>query len=141
MKRPESRRQDRSTGNSASTRATTQTPGAPKRVELHIEELVLNGFDPSECLPIGDALEHELTRLLAHHSAWSSVSTSVEIVNLHGGAFRVHPGARQTNVGIGIARAVHSAISTTPVVNRAHGLGPRIRGKAPCQGVSQGRTF
>lgn len=34
-------------------------------VVLHIDELVLHGFDPSDRHRIGDAVQHELVRLLA----------------------------------------------------------------------------
>ena len=37
----------------------------PREIEVHIEELVLHGFDPAARWQIGDAVEHELRGLLA----------------------------------------------------------------------------
>ncbi len=37
----------------------------PREIEVHIEELVLHGFDPRSRWAIGDALETELRGLLA----------------------------------------------------------------------------
>jgi len=41
------------------------SPIAPREIEVHIEELVLHGFDPNARWRIGDALETELRALLA----------------------------------------------------------------------------
>ena len=47
----------------------------PRKIEVHIEELVLNGFNPHERWQISDTLENELRRLLAEQGvprAWFS---------------------------------------------------------------------
>ncbi len=37
----------------------------PRDIEVHIEELILHGFEPANRWQIGDALERELHKLLA----------------------------------------------------------------------------
>ena len=37
----------------------------PREIEVHIEELILHGFEPSNRWRIGDALQEELQGLLA----------------------------------------------------------------------------
>ena len=50
-------------------------PPTPRQIEVHIEELVLHGFDPRERWQISDTLENELHRLLVEQGvprAWFS---------------------------------------------------------------------
>ena len=44
-----------------------------KRIELHIEELVLHGFAPADRYRIGDTVQRELTRLLAEQGMPASL--------------------------------------------------------------------
>lgn len=47
----------------------------PREIEVHIEELILDGFEPAKRWRIGDALEKELRGLLAANgvpSLWLS---------------------------------------------------------------------
>jgi hypothetical protein len=37
----------------------------PANIQIHIDELVLHGFDPRDRHAIGDAVQAELTRLMA----------------------------------------------------------------------------
>jgi hypothetical protein len=79
-------------------------------MEVHIEELVLHGFNAGDRLSIGDAVEQELTRLLAEEHGLSGLSGPMSIERINGGAFKVAPGGRPAGVGAGVARAVHGAI-------------------------------
>jgi hypothetical protein len=79
-------------------------------VEVHIDELVLHGFDVADRFPIRDALERELTRLLAERGALSHLSGPMEIERMNGGSFKVSPGGRAAGVGAEVARAVHGAL-------------------------------
>lgn len=82
-------------------------------VEVHIEELVLHGFGAGDRFPISDAVEQELTRLLAEQDGRILPSSPFVIGQLNGGTFKVAPGGRAAGVGCGIARAVHGAFGTT----------------------------
>lgn len=77
-------------------------------VELHIEELVLTGFARSDRHRIGDAVEHELARLLGQNGLQGN-SAAVELVNA--GRFKVARGARAQEIGRQIAQTVYGNIA------------------------------
>jgi hypothetical protein len=58
----------------------------PRSIELHIEELVLRGFAPGDRYWIGEAVEQELTRLLADRGVPESLARGGEIASVDGGA-------------------------------------------------------
>ena len=76
-------------------------------IELHIDELVLHGFDPHQRHDVGDAVHAELARLLGEHGI--EITRGAEIPHLDGGSFALRPGAR--SAGEGIARKVHVALA------------------------------
>jgi hypothetical protein len=53
----------------------------PREIEVHIEELVLQGFVPGHRWRIGDALEHELLRLLEKKGLPGAWRTNPETLN------------------------------------------------------------
>jgi hypothetical protein len=75
-------------------------------IDLHIEELVLDGFAPGDRHRIGAALERELTRLLTEHGAPASWAGGGGVPRLDGGTFDAKPGARPERVGTQIAQSV-----------------------------------
>lgn len=93
---------------SESSRFSSQpSHGSKSSVELHIEELVLHGFAPSDRFRIGDALERELTRLFTEQGAPVAITHDVEIAHLNGGAINVQPGSNAEATGIQLARAIY----------------------------------
>ena len=78
----------------------------PKNIELNIEELVLHGFAPGDRYSIGEAVEQELTRLLADQGVPQSLERGREIGHVDGGAFEVAPDSRGQVVGAQVAKAV-----------------------------------
>jgi hypothetical protein len=80
-------------------------------VELHIEELILQGFVPAERARIGEALERELARLLAEEGLPGTVSRAGEISHMNGGTVTVLPGGKAEAVGAKVARAVYEGMS------------------------------
>ncbi len=82
----------------------------PKNIELNIEELVLHGFSPGDRHRIGEAVERELTRLLADQGVPQSLERGGEIVNMYGGAFEVAQGSRAQVVGAQVAKAVYGGL-------------------------------
>lgn len=75
-------------------------------IRLHIEELVLHGFDPRDRHAIGDAVRAELAAVLAEHPI--SKSAAVRVVD--GG--EVHAGSvREAKpIGHAVANAVRGGL-------------------------------
>lgn len=92
--------------------------GRAAAVEVHIEELLLHGFDPCDRFSIGDAVEQELTRLLAEQDGWTLPDCAREIERVNGRTFKVAPGG-PAGVGTEVARAVHGALGVAPPANSA----------------------
>ena len=82
----------------------------PKNIELNIDELVLHGFSPGDRYSIGEAVERELTRLLADRGVPQSLERGGEIANMDGGAFEVAQGSRAQVVGAQVAKAVYGRL-------------------------------
>ena len=82
----------------------------PKNIELNIEELVLHGFAPGDRYRIGEAVEQELTRLLADQGVPESLAQGGEVANVDGGAFEVATGSRADVVGAQVAKAVYGGL-------------------------------
>ena len=82
----------------------------PKKIELNIEELVLHGFSPGDRHDIGEAVELELTRLLADRGVPQSLERGREIANMDGGAFEVAQGLRAQVVGAQVAKVVYGGL-------------------------------
>lgn len=82
----------------------------PQSVELHIEELVLHGFAPGDRYAIGDAVQHEIARLLAEPGGAQLLGHSEELSHVDAGSFDVRPNAKPGTIGTQIAAAVHGRI-------------------------------
>jgi hypothetical protein len=84
-------------------------------IKLHIEELVLHSFAPNDRYAIADAVERELSRLLAEDFGNAGLPRS--LANNSGqprvdaGNFQVAPGAKANSIGAQIAQAVHGGIT------------------------------
>jgi len=83
----------------------------PPRIELHIEELVLHGFAPGDRHAIGDAVHHELTRLLVEQGLDTSSIASGERAHVNAGDVHVAPESRPQAVGAQVAQAVHRGVT------------------------------
>jgi hypothetical protein len=80
----------------------------PQAVELHIEELVLHGFARGDRLSIGDAVERELSRLIAEGGLAGS---SWEAEHVNAGGFKVAPNAKPRTIGTEIAGNIYRGIA------------------------------
>jgi len=78
-------------------------------VRLHVEELVLTGFDPSMRDAALRAFEAELTALIARSGVAGAAGAAVL-----SSAFTVPAGGGAAPIGAAIARAVHGAIVAAP---------------------------
>ena len=80
-------------------------------VDLHIDELVLDGFDPGDRYRIGAAVEAELARLFAERGVSPSLARGGELSSLDGGSFDVAPGTGPEGIGGQVAQAVHGGLN------------------------------
>jgi hypothetical protein len=82
----------------------------PRSIDLHIRELVLHGFSPSDRYRIGDAVRLELARLLGEQGVPAALTREREVTRLDVGAFELAPGAKAEVLGAGVARSVHGGL-------------------------------
>jgi hypothetical protein len=82
----------------------------PAAIQLHIEELILHGGDPADRHRIGDAVQRELTRLLAAGALPPAIRAGGDIPSLDGGSRRLAASSNGTAIGNQIARAVHEGL-------------------------------
>jgi hypothetical protein len=76
-------------------------------MELHIEELVLNGFTPGDRYVIGDAVEHELTHLLSEQGVPISLRLESATDEIRGATFNAAQNPKPRATGRQIAQAVY----------------------------------
>ena len=82
----------------------------PKNIELHIEELVLEGFEHVDKHRIAEAVERELTNLFTERGIPRSLADGGEISRLNGGAFQVALNSRPETIGAKVAQAVYGGL-------------------------------
>ena len=80
-------------------------------IDVHIEELVLEGFAPGDRYGIADAVQSELGRLLSEQGLPPAWEQGGEADSLDGGAFQVSPGSKAEGIGAQIAQAVHGGLA------------------------------
>ena len=83
----------------------------PGRVELHVEELVLHGFEPGDRYRVGDAVERELARLLAEHGVPGPLERGGQIERLDAGTLHLPSGAGGRTIGVHVARVVFGGLA------------------------------
>jgi len=79
-------------------------------IELHIEELVLDGFSPGDRHRIAEALHRELTRLPADSPMHASLAKSRETARLDDGSFHVAANSKSGAIGIQMAQPRHHGL-------------------------------
>ena len=84
----------------------------PENVDLHIEELVLHGFEPADHNRIGEAVQRELSRLFVEEGVPPSLARESGIDRVDGGAFEAQPGSGAEDIGALVARAVYGGLGT-----------------------------
>ena len=78
-------------------------------VELHIEELVLDGFARGQRYEIAEAIGRELERLLVERVP-QSLGRGADVDRLDAGVFEIKALARPDAVGAGIAQQVYGGM-------------------------------
>jgi hypothetical protein len=76
-------------------------------VSVEIEDLVISGWPRSAAYDIGDAIRHELTRLLSDRGVPSSLQRPVQIASVDAGAVTTMRNAQPGAIGTQIAGAVY----------------------------------
>ena len=79
-------------------------------IELHIEELVLDGFAPADRYRIGDMIERELSRLLSEGGVPPSRIANPGQAHLDAGAFNVASVSTPEQIGAQVAQAVYGGL-------------------------------
>jgi hypothetical protein len=97
-----------------------------RRLEVHIEELVLHGFAAADRRRIGDALQAELERQFSAQDLPTLDDKGISIARLACGVFRSVPGSPCQNIGADLARSLHRGLSQS--VARSQG-GPMSFGE------------
>ncbi|OPY54276.1 MAG: hypothetical protein A4E49_01095 [Methanosaeta sp. PtaU1.Bin112] len=80
------------------------------KVEIHIDELVLEGFLPEDRFRIGESLEKELSRLFQERGVPESLTAETQIDAIKSGSFEVAAGARAERIGRQVAGAVYGGM-------------------------------
>ncbi len=81
-----------------------------KNIELHIEELVLHGFEAGDRHSIGEAVERELSRLFTEQGVPPSLERGSRIDSLKGGDIKITPGSSAEVIGARVAQAVYGGL-------------------------------
>lgn len=87
--------------------------GQSRTIELFIDELILDGFAPSERYAIVEALERELTNLFTQNDFVSTEARSTDIDRLNAGQVHLRPQVTPDAVGEKVAGAVFSGIQAS----------------------------
>ena len=75
-------------------------------LHLHIEDLILHGFNASDRYRVADAVERELGRLLMDQLPKVTRQGDIEIEQVDAGRFSVRPGASARDIGGQVAQSV-----------------------------------
>jgi hypothetical protein len=81
------------------------------RLDLRIDELVLNGFKSVDHRRLGEALEGELTRLVRERGLPQGARHRHQADSVDGGTVTLRPEATAEAIGVAIARAVYGGLS------------------------------
>ena len=84
---------------------------SPRKLRLHIEELIVDGSIAGDRARIARAIEHELARLISAQGVPGILSSSGAVPRLDGGQIQVAPGSRPEAVGRQVARSVYRGLT------------------------------
>jgi len=77
-----------------------------KRIVLHIDSLVLRGFNHEDRHGIADGLQQELSRLFADPQAAQQLTASGDISRLRVGSVHIGRDAKPQHIGVRLARGI-----------------------------------
>ena len=85
-------------------------PNQKRNIELHIEELVLDGFQSQNKQHIASAVQQELHRLLSQGQLPQGLTRNNNIARLDGGTIQVEKHATSEITGHKIARKLYGGL-------------------------------
>lgn len=85
-------------------------PQQNRMIELHIDELILEGFPVSDPNRITSVVQQELHRLLSQGELPSRMKRNGDIERLDGGAIQIEPRTTPENTGVRIARSLYGGL-------------------------------
>ena len=80
-------------------------------IKLHIDSLVLQGFNSADRGRIVAAMQQELTRLLAERGVPPSLGQGDSVAQVDGGQFQITPGDRAGAIGSRVAQHVYKGLT------------------------------
>ncbi len=83
-------------------------------IELHINELVLYGFERGDRYRIGEALQQELLRQLSEQGLAQGLLQQGHAPRLDAGAIQLQQGDHAETIGRQVAQAVYASVSGEP---------------------------
>lgn len=89
---------------------SNMNPNQRRNVELHIEELVLDGFPSQDRNHIASVVQQELHRLLSQGELPQGMMRNNNIARLDGGTISVEPQATTESTGASIARNLYGGL-------------------------------
>jgi hypothetical protein len=81
-------------------------------IDLHIEELALDGFASTQRHAIAEAIQLNLTEMLSASRPPIGLNRSAEIESLSCGCFHMPAGSRADKVGTQVAQNVYRGLNT-----------------------------
>lgn len=89
---------------------STNTKHTPGRIEVEIEQLVLEGFDARDSARIRAAVERELGSLLMEEGAPGVERMGGSVAHIDAGSFQMGPLGNPEKVGTQIAARLHGRL-------------------------------
>lgn len=83
---------------------------SPCSINLHIEELVLDGFARSDRYRIAEGVQRELARLASRSGTLRSLGTPLTVEQVAGGTFTVKADSSPKQTASQIARAIYQGL-------------------------------
>ncbi len=83
----------------------------PQNIDLHIQELVLYGFDNPDSYYVRSAVERELARLFSERGVPSYLTRGRQVARLSGATFDVASGSEVDAIGSQVAQALYRGFS------------------------------
>ena len=80
------------------------------KIEIHIEELVLQGFTAADRYAIGDAVSAELARLIAEQGSPALFARSLNLPALQTAPIQMAAGKQPGNVGALVANSLYQSL-------------------------------
>jgi hypothetical protein len=97
-----------------------QKAEANRSVDVHIEELVLRGFALGDRYRIAEAMEQELSRLIADHGVPGSLANGDDLHQVDGGSFQAGPLLTPEATGRQVAQALFDGLGFSDTAVNPH---------------------